>query len=85
MGVGCEPPPVIDVATEGVDAGADVATTLDGAGVGLPVEIRGVGVLERIAATVGSGVATVDVAAVLDDAAEGVAGMAGVGMGAGVT
>jgi hypothetical protein len=62
-----------------------VAITLDGAGVGLVVETSGIGVLDRVAATVGSGVATVDVATVLDDATEGVAGMAGVGIGAGVT
>ena len=76
---------MIDVATEAFDAGADMATTLDGAGVGLAVVISGIGVLERIAATVGSGGATVNVATVLDDAADGVAGMAGVGIGAGVT
>ena len=62
-----------------------MAITLDGAGVGLVVETSGIGVLDRVAATVGSGVATVDVPTVLDDAVEGVAGMAGVGIGAGVT
>jgi hypothetical protein len=80
VGVGCEPPPVTEVAT-----GADVAITLDGAGVGLAVETSGIGVLDRVAATVGSGVATVDVTTVLDDAVEGVTGIAGVGKGAGVT
>jgi hypothetical protein len=58
---------------------------LDGAGVGLAVETSGIGVLDRVAATVGRGVATVDVTTVLDDAVEGVAGIAGIGKGAGVT
>jgi hypothetical protein len=86
VGVGCEPPPVTDVATEAFDAGAAAATTVDGAGVELTDETSGIGVLDRIAAALGSGVATVDVATVLEDAAANVAeGVAGAAIGAGVT
>jgi hypothetical protein len=91
VGVGCEAPPVLGTATEAVDAEADASPALDGAGVGLAAEISGIGVLDRVAATVGCGVvAAVEVVApVLEVMAgavvSGAAEATGVSRGAGVT
>jgi hypothetical protein len=62
-----------------------MATTLDGAGVGLAVENSDIGVLDRVGEAVGGVAAAVNVPTVVDDAADGVAGMTGVDIGATVT